>query len=412
MKRQISLEESKKSSFIFLSLLCFTLADVRDGLGPFLGIYLQDNNWTADNIGIAMTIGSTAGIVFSSLMGIIADSTNRKRLLLSLLTVTIAVVSFIILVSHNFISVSLSSAVQGIAAAGIAPLLTSITIGLTSSEDMPVRISKNELWNHLGNTVTAAISGILGYYYGIVQVFIVMTVMALLSVLFSMLIKKEHIDYNRARGLQEENHNESVPIKDLLKNRELILIGLTLFFFHFGNAAILPLLGQAANEEFETNSVLYTSLTIIIAQTTMFILAHIASKVINRKSALMIITFIALAILPIRALYAGFFHSPNIITMVIIQVMDGAGAGLIGVSIPVIVAKLLSSSGRINAGIGLTITMQSIGAALSTTYAGIISHRFSYSAAFIALSFMAFIALLIFIYASKSISKEIAEKEL
>lgn len=410
MKKQTSLEESKKSSFIFLSLLCFTLADVRDGLGPFLGIYLQDNNWTGDNIGIVMTIGSTAGIVFSSLMGIVADNTSRKRLLLSLLSITIAVVSFVILISHNFIAVSLSSVIQGIAAAGIAPLLTSITIGLTTSENMPVRISKNELWNHLGNTVTAAVSGILGYYYGIIQVFIVMTVMALLSVLFSLLIKKEHIDYNRARGLQEENHNESVSIKELLKNRELILIGLTLFFFHFGNAAILPLLSQAANKEFEINSVLYASLTVIIAQTTMFILAHVASKVINRKSALMIITFIALIILPLRALYAGFFHSPNIITMIIIQVMDGAGAGLIGVSIPVITAKLLSSSGRINAGIGLTITMQSIGAALSTTYAGIIAHKYSYSAAFIALSFMAFIALVIFLYASKSISKEIAAK--
>lgn len=410
MKKQTSLEESKKSSFIFLSLLCFTLADVRDGLGPFLGIYLQDNNWTGDNIGIVMTIGSTAGIVFSSLMGIVADNTSRKRLLLSLLSITIAVVSFVILISHNFIAVSLSSVIQGIAAAGIAPLLTSITIGLTTSENMPVRISKNELWNHLGNTVTAAVSGILGYYYGIIQVFIVMTVMALLSVLFSLLIKKEHIDYNRARGLQEENHNESVSIKELLKNRELILIGLTLFFFHFGNAAILPLLSQAANKEFEINSVLYASLTVIIAQTTMFILAHVASKVINRKSALMIITFIALIILPLRALYAGFFHSPNIITMIIIQVMDGAGAGLIGVSVPVITAKLLSSSGRINAGIGLTITMQSIGAALSTTYAGIIAHKYSYSAAFIALSFMAFIALVIFLYASKSISKEIVAK--
>lgn len=410
MKKQNSLEESKKSSFIFLSLLCFTLADVRDGLGPFLGVYLQDNNWTSDNIGIVMTIGSTTGIIFSSLMGIVADNTSRKRLLLSLLSITIAVVSFVILISHNFVAVSLSSAIQGIAAAGIAPLLTSITIGLTTSENMPVRISKNELWNHLGNTVTAAVSGVLGYYYGIIQVFIVMTVMALLSVLFSLLIKKEHIDYNRARGLQEENHNESVSIKELLKNRELILIGLTLFFFHFGNAAILPLLSQAANKEFEVNSVLYASLTVIIAQTTMFILAHVASKVINRKSALMIITFTALIILPLRALYAGFFHSPNIVTMIIIQVMDGAGAGLIGVSIPVITAKLLSSSGRINAGIGLTITMQSIGAALSTTYAGIIAHKYSYSAAFIALSFMAFIALVIFLYASKSISKEIAEK--
>ena len=44
--------EDKTRSLAFLSLLCFGLADVRDGLGPFLGVYLQQQGWTADEIGI------------------------------------------------------------------------------------------------------------------------------------------------------------------------------------------------------------------------------------------------------------------------------------------------------------------------------------------------------------------------
>ena len=39
------MHERKNISLVFLSLLCFTLADVRDGLGPFLGVFLQENNW-------------------------------------------------------------------------------------------------------------------------------------------------------------------------------------------------------------------------------------------------------------------------------------------------------------------------------------------------------------------------------
>lgn len=54
---------SKQKSLIFLSLLCFSLADVRDGLGPFLGVYLQGLGWMSDKIGFVMTAGGLAGLV-------------------------------------------------------------------------------------------------------------------------------------------------------------------------------------------------------------------------------------------------------------------------------------------------------------------------------------------------------------
>ena len=42
---------SRQRSLAALSLLCFALADVRDGLGPFFGVYLQSHGWTPDAIG-------------------------------------------------------------------------------------------------------------------------------------------------------------------------------------------------------------------------------------------------------------------------------------------------------------------------------------------------------------------------
>jgi hypothetical protein len=38
-----------------LPALNFFMADVRDGLGPFLGIFLQQNGWNAAAIGGVMT---------------------------------------------------------------------------------------------------------------------------------------------------------------------------------------------------------------------------------------------------------------------------------------------------------------------------------------------------------------------
>jgi hypothetical protein len=47
-----------------LDWLNFFLADVRDGLGPYLAIYLLAvQDWDAASIGVAMSIGGVAGIL-------------------------------------------------------------------------------------------------------------------------------------------------------------------------------------------------------------------------------------------------------------------------------------------------------------------------------------------------------------
>ena len=38
----------------------FFLADLRDGLGPFLGVFLQGRGWAPGEIGIVMTLGGLA----------------------------------------------------------------------------------------------------------------------------------------------------------------------------------------------------------------------------------------------------------------------------------------------------------------------------------------------------------------
>lgn len=96
---------------------------------------------------------------------------------------------------------------------------------------MAQQFSKNEAWNHFGNVITASLSSLLGYYYGIIPVFIIMSIMALLAVIFTMSIKKEHIDYDRAYGAH--NKEESMPLKDLLKCMPLLAFGLVLFFLSF-----------------------------------------------------------------------------------------------------------------------------------------------------------------------------------
>ena len=53
-------------SLAALCALNFFMADVRDGLGPFLGVYLQSKDWSPAEIGTVMTVGGLA-TVFATL---------------------------------------------------------------------------------------------------------------------------------------------------------------------------------------------------------------------------------------------------------------------------------------------------------------------------------------------------------
>jgi MFS family permease len=96
---------------------------------------------------------------------------------------------------------------------------------------------------------------------------------------------------------------------------------------------------------------------------------------------------VALLILPVRAVL--YTLSDDKAWLVGVQLLDGVGAGIFGAIFPVIVADLMRNTGRFNVAQGAVITAQSIGAALSTTLAGLVVVNGGYSAAFLTLGAVA-----------------------
>lgn len=154
---------SKRKSFVFLSLLCFSLADVRDGLGPFLGVYLQGEGWRPDEIGFIMTAGGLAGLVCTTPLGALADYTRYKRSLLAFSILLIVIACGIIFFWSGALAATGSKVLSCAAAAAIMPSLTGITLGMTGQKDFPARLGRNEAWSHAGNAATALLGGIIGY---------------------------------------------------------------------------------------------------------------------------------------------------------------------------------------------------------------------------------------------------------
>lgn len=383
-------------SLAALSLLCFALADVRDGLGPFFGVYLQSQGWQADAIGYVMTLGGLTGVLAAAPAGALTDATRHKRLWLAVVVCGIVLACAGIFIWPHPLVAGLSQISQGLLAAAVAPLISGLSLGLVGQSGLPARLGRNEAWNHAGNAASAILGGLVGWWYGIGGVLLVMSGMGLLSLLAVGGIREEDIDYAAARGWEQREMPETraVPpisrLSLLVGDKALLCTGLIVLFFHLGNAAMLPLLGQSAVAHFDVNPAVYTASTVVVAQATMIGVALWTAAAARRRGYGLPL-LCALLALPLRGLIAGFWQSPW--RIIPVQILDGVGAGVLGVVTPGIVALLLRGSGHINLGLGMVMTLQGIGAAFSASWGGVVARYFGYHMAFLALAIAPCIAL-------------------
>ncbi len=61
-----------------LQALNFFMADMQAGIGPFLGVFLQQRGWTSGPIGTVMTAGGVAGMIMTAPAGAFIDHTRRS----------------------------------------------------------------------------------------------------------------------------------------------------------------------------------------------------------------------------------------------------------------------------------------------------------------------------------------------
>ncbi|MEX6505378.1 MFS transporter [Jiella sp. M17.18] len=371
-----------------LAALCglnFLLADVRDGLGPFLGIFLIGRGWGTDTIGYVMTIGGIAGMLATTPLGALADATRAKRMMVAVCAVLVIAASLGILFFPNFPVVAASQIGTGIAGAAIGPAIAGLTLGLVGQAGLAHQLGRNEAWNHGGNGVAAALSGFFGYEYGLVAVFVLMTVLAAGSLTALLFIRPEEIDHATARGLEHAKSGEAEKpsgFRTLLKNRRLLILAATTMLFNFGNGAMLPLLGQRDASDHLFDPAAYTAATVVIAQLTMIPVALLSARVAGRRGYYYVL-LAALVALPIRGALAGLWSNPY--AFVPVQMLDGVGAGVLGFAVPGLVAEIMRGSGRVNVSLGAVMTVQGIGASLSPAIGGFVAARYGFEAAFLVL---------------------------
>ncbi|BBK34403.1 putative MFS family arabinose efflux permease [Stella humosa] len=388
------------SSLGALNALNFFMADVRDGLGPFLGVFLQGQGWQPAEIGLVMTLGGYAGMLATTPLGMLVDGTRSKRGLMVAAALAVAIASMGILAAPNFAVTALSQVMTGVAGAVVMPAIAGITLGLVRQAGFAHQLGRNEAFNHAGNVFAALLGGGFGYLFGLQAIFFLLAAMALASIAAALAIDPRHIDHVAARGGGDGADGAAPPpasLAVLYRSRPLLVLAVVLMLFHLGNAAMLPLLGQALVARGAGDPSAFTAATIIVAQLTMIPMALLAARLAETRGY-WVLFVAALAALPIRGVLAAFVTNPW--GLVPIQVLDGVGAGLLGVAVPGLVARILAGSGHVNAGLGAVMTLQAVGAASSTALAGMLAQSFGYAEAFLALGGIAAAGLLLWLLAT------------
>jgi MFS family permease len=373
-----------------LDLLAFSLADVRDGLGPYLSIYLLlTHHWDQASIGFVMAVGGLAGVVAQTPVGALVDKTTAKRALVIGGAVAVAAGALAMPLLPGFYTISFLQAVTGIAGSIFNPALAAITLGIVGPRLFSRRIGRNESFRHAGTAATAAAAGGLAYFFGPVVVFWLLAVMAMISVVATLRVPHDAIDHAVARGMDGstgEQHTRPSGFAVLLHDRRLMIFAAVVVIFHFANAAMLPLVGQELALHNKEIGTALMSACIVAAQVVMVPVAYLVGAKADtwgRKP----IFLVGFAVLTVR----GFLYPlwDNSYWLVGVQLLDGVGAGIFGALFPLVVQDLTHGTGRFNVSLGAITAAWGVGASLSSFVTGWIVVAAGYGAAFISLGAIA-----------------------
>jgi MFS family permease len=392
-----------------LESLNFFMADMQAGIGPFLGVFLLAHGWGSGLIGTVMTIGGVAGMVMTAPAGALVDATSHKRLYVIVPGVCTVLASMIILLSQNFWLVAVSQVATAIAGAAIGPAVAGMTLGIVRQAGFNRQNGRNQAFNHAGNMVGAALSGLLGWKFGLTAVFWLAAVFGVLSIISVLMIPPGAIDDREARGLKEGGDDgKAGGFRVLLECKPLLILAAALACFHLGNGAMLPLYGLAVVADKQGDPASFVALTIVVAQAVMIVASVVAMRLAEKNGywLVLLISFIAL---PIRGLVAA--HLITYWGVYPVQMLDGVGAGLQSVAVPGLVARILNGTGRVNVGQGAVMTVQGLGASLSPALGGWIAQDLGYPTMFMILGGFALVSIALWVGFASVLKPACASKQ-
>ena len=387
-----------KQSLRGLDYVNVFMADVKDGVGVYLSVYLLTvHNWDPSRIGIAVAVPWIVSILVQSPVGGFIDVTKKKRLLLIISSALVALSCIIVVTLPYFVPIIISQVMLGFIQTVFPPTVAAISLGIVGHKLLPRRIGRNESFNHAGNMLAAVVAVFIGWYISYEGIFYFSIFQCFAIIVATRMIKEKDIDHNLARAASGDEAPQKFKfshVKELFKDKQILYFTIAIGFWNLANGAMLPMLGQKLGANDIAHSALYLSICIIIAQTIMVLVAPLAARRAETgRKKLLLVAFI---LVPVRAILFAILDDKYL--LIPLQIIDGIGAGLYGVVMILMMADLSKGSGHFNLLQGTVYAAVGLGIALSSIVAGFIVSAFGYTQSFLTLATIGIIGTIYFWY--------------
>jgi MFS family permease len=321
--------------------------------------------------------------------GMIVDAARSERLVAGIAITTIALSALTYAAAPIFPAILAAAVAHAAASCVLGPAIAAISLGLVGHARIGERLGRNSRFASVGNGFAAALMGTCGYFFSARSVFSVTALLLVPTLLALSRIVPSEINPQQAHGGPVESDRRPAPLRALLRQRPLLMLGCCVGLFHLANAAMLPLMASALTSQLSKWATILIAACIVVPQLVVAVIAPWVGRQAQvwGRRPLLLLGFSTLAI---RGLLFGAFSDPAIV--VAVQLLDGISAAALGVMVPLIVADITKGTGRFNSSLGIVGMVAGGGAAMSTTLAGALTDYFSATIAFFGLGAIAIVA--------------------
>ena len=384
-------DKPSKRSWTALNWLNFFAADISDGVGPFLAVYLASNlQWSASHIGMTIAATQLSMVLFQAPAGFVVDRTRRKRVPIIVASLVVGSTALFWPAVRSLPLALFFQIVLGIAASFYIPTLVSLAAAMSGKGEFDRTISKNQSYNHAGNVASAILTGVVARFTNNAGIFYCMMGFALFCTGSALCIKPE--DAIAAQpSKEEEAEKKKGQLKEVMSNKAFLMFLLLTGVFYLSNGAMLPLVAQEIARADAKNSTMYLAACIIIAQAVMVPTVWACGKLAGKgRKKLLAVAFVLLAIRGV-----AYMVTDSIPYFLFLQVLDGMAAGTYSVVAIMVVNDLMGESDLASFAQGLLVAALSLGSMLSNLLGGFVVDAAGFPAGFLVLSAMALASLVL-----------------
>jgi MFS family permease len=366
-----------------LDWFSFFLADIQAGFGPFVAVYLTAHSWTQVDIGLVLTASGLVALAGQMPAGALVDVVRSARLVAGAALIAIFVSAIAMALWPIFPVVLGARALHAAASCILGPAIAVISLGLVGHAALGERIGRNARFASIGAGVSAVAMGACGYLVSDRAILFFTAILVVPALITLARVGTSQHAVTGAPSDYEQDVRPDVGFRHLIVNRELLIFAACITLFQLANAAMLPLMGSIVTMHASQWATVIIAACVVVPQLVVVGMAPWVGRQaqVRGRRPLLLLCFAALAA---RAVLFAFVANPHVV--VVIQVLDGISAAVLGVMVPLVVADITRGTGRFSLGLGIVGSAVGIGASVSTIMAGYLFDHFGRATTFLSLT--------------------------